>query len=60
MKASKELKALFIELIQLELSNYELISKTILANTIQYYSSLEGFNQFSYEYWFNLASKAIN
>jgi hypothetical protein len=49
---------LFIECIKIELSAYANVSLNILANTIQYYAGLGGFNTKSIEYWHCVVSSA--
>lgn len=48
---------LFIELIKIELGTSN-VSLNILANTIQYYAGLGGFNTKPIEYWYCVVSNA--
>lgn len=48
---------LFIELIKIELGTSN-VSMNILANTIQYYAGLDGFNTKPIEYWYCIVSNA--
>jgi hypothetical protein len=52
----KNLKALFVELVKIELSKYEKLSKIIVANTIQYYAEMTPFNEISIEQWHCICS----
>ena len=56
MTASKNLIELFVELINIELSKYNKVSMYMLANTIQHYANMSGFNQYRLEYWHTVAS----
>ena len=54
--ASKELQALFVELVKIELNNYKRVSKNMVENTIKFYAIMYGFNKFIIEYWYSVAS----
>lgn len=50
---------LFIELIKIKLGTSNVsININILANTIQYYAGLDGFNTKPVEYWYCVVSNA--
>jgi hypothetical protein len=53
---SKELQALFIELLTAELSSFKRVSLNMLNNTILFITDKAGFNQYPIEYWYTLAS----
>ena len=46
-----KLKNLFIELVKIELSNYELISDNIRFNTIKFYAEMIPFNNIPLSEW---------
>jgi hypothetical protein len=50
------LKALFIELVKIELSNYERVSTNMIANTIQHFAEMSPFNKISIEQWHCICS----
>lgn len=47
----KNLTALFVELVKVELSNYKRVSKNMVANTIMHYAEMTPFNNVSIEKW---------
>jgi hypothetical protein len=48
------METLFIELVNIEISNYKKISKCMLSNTIQYFADMEPFKIKRIEYWHTL------
>lgn len=53
-KLSTEAQNLFVELVQIELSNYKKISLNMISNTIKHFASLIPFNNVSENYLITL------
>lgn len=56
MKASKELISLFVECVNAQLPKDSKVSLNIVANTIQYFANMAGFNKFPLFYWQTVCS----
>ena len=52
----KNLKALFVELVKIELSNYKKLNENMVANTIQHFANMLPFNGVSLEQWYCICS----
>jgi hypothetical protein len=50
------LKALFVEVVKIELSNYTRLSKNMVANTIQHFAEITPFNKISLAEWHSICS----
>jgi hypothetical protein len=55
-KDMKNLTALFVELVKIELSSCKRNSKNMVANTIQHFAEMKPFNQISIEQWHCICS----
>lgn len=54
----ENLKKLFVEVVKIELSNYERISKNMVASTIKYFAEMTPFNMLPIEQWHCICSAA--
>lgn len=60
MKTSKELKSLFIELVQIDLSNAGKSNQCIINMYIKFWAEKLPFNKKPLNYWENLFNKTSN
>jgi len=49
---TENVKSLFTEVVKAELSTYKLVSKNIVANTINHFASMTPFNILPIEQWY--------